>query len=48
MTVFHFHAKRFLPFLNLGAQIRYLRNRYTDLKSALDQPQNMKTFKNMK
>ena len=28
----------FLPFLNLGAQIRCPQNRYTDLKSALDQP----------
>ena len=27
----------FLPFLNLGAQIKCLQNRYTDLKSALDQ-----------
>ena len=28
----------FLSFLNLGAQIRCTLNRYTDLKSALDQP----------
>ena len=28
----------FLPFLNLGAQIRCPQNRYTDLKLALDQP----------
>ena len=28
----------FLTFLNLGAQIRCPQNRYTDLKSALDQP----------
>ena len=26
-----------LPFLNLDAQIRHLQNRYTNLKSALDQ-----------
>ena len=30
----------FLTFLNLGAQMRCLQNRYTDLKSALDQPLN--------
>ena len=28
----------FLPFLNLGAQIRFPQKWYTDLKSALDQP----------
>ena len=28
----------FLSFLNLGAQIRCLQNRYTNLKSAVDQP----------
>ena len=28
----------FLPFLNLGTQIRGPQNRYTNLKSALDQP----------
>ena len=28
----------FLTFLNLGAKIRCPQNRYTDLKSALDQP----------
>ena len=36
-----FYAKKvflFLPFLNLGTQIRCPQNRYTDLKSALDQP----------
>ena len=42
-----FYAKKvflFLPFLNLGTQIRCPQNRYTDLKSALDQP--LKVFKN--
>ena len=41
MLAFYFYAKRFstfLLFVNLDAQIRCLRNRYNDLKSALDQP----------
>ena len=40
MALFYFYATLafiFLPFLNLGAQIKCLQNRYTDLKSALDQ-----------
>ena len=32
------------PFLILGAQIRCLQNRYTDLKSALDQPRFIKGY----
>ena len=31
----------FPPVLNLGAQVRCPKNRYTDLKSALDQPLKM-------
>ena len=34
----------FLPFLNLGVQIRSPQNRYTDLKSALDQPHSSYCF----
>ena len=37
----------FLPFLNLGAQIRCSQSRYTDLKSALDQPSQIKTTTNL-
>ena len=43
MVDFYFYAKRyffFLSFLNLGTQIRYPQNRYTDFKSALDQSQS--------
>ena len=38
----------FLSFLNLGAQISCPQNRYTDLKSALDQPLRKSTFINRK
>ena len=31
-------TRREFTFLNLGIQIRFSQNRYTDLKSALDQP----------
>ena len=44
MTVFLFLCKTivflFVPSLNLVALIRCLQNRYTDLKSAIDQPLN--------
>ena len=35
---------RFLPFLNLEAQIRCPQNQYTDFKSALDQPMTCLSF----